>query len=138
MNKHKEEYFVLTEKLEEIAWALEGSCNDIDCDKYMYKNILKKKYKPVLQHNYSCIPKLKREKEAVMRLLSSRKYRQFRYKRCDVCKRKVDSLGKYFTIVSFTRPSQFKGKKVFEYKGVYAHRKCRHNVAVPKGWQKGF
>ena len=80
-----DEYFLLIEKLEEIIWALEGSCNDIDCDKYTYKNLLRKKYKPVLEHNFSCMPKLRREKEAAMHLLSLNKFRKFRYKKCGIC-----------------------------------------------------
>ena len=75
MNNTKEEYCFLTEKLEEVIWALEGKCNDIDCDSYMYKEILKKKYMPILKHNYSCISKLKTEKGAIMRLLSLKKFR---------------------------------------------------------------
>ncbi len=136
MNKHNDEYHILIEKLEEITWALDGSCNDIDCDKYMYTELLKKKYKPVLKHSYSCIPKLKREKEAVMRLLSLKKFRQLRYKKCEVCGRKADSLGKYHTIVSFTRHVEYKGKKVYEYKGIQAYKKCKHKVSIPIGWQK--
>lgn len=136
MNRNNDEYYVLIEKLEEITLALDGSCNDIDCDKYIYKKLLKKKYKPVLEHGYSCIPKLKREKEAVMRLLSLKKFRQFRYKKCEVCGRKVDSLGKDYAIVSFTKPAEYKGKKVYECKLVRAHKKCRHKVHIPTGWKK--
>ena len=138
MNKALDEYYVLTEKLEEITWALEGSCNDIDCDKYMYKEMLKKKYKPLLKHSYSCIPVLKRGKEAIMRLLSLKKFNKFRYKKCNVCNKKIDSLGRKFTIVSFTRPIKFKGKKFYEYKGVQVHKQCKHKVIVPTGWKKGF
>jgi len=138
MNKARDEYYLLTEKLEETDWALDGSCNDIDCDKYMYKSLLKTKYKPVLKHSYSCSSKLKREKEAVMRLLSLKKFKKFRYKKCSVCNRYVDSLGKDSLIVSFTRPATFKGKKVSEYKGIYVHKKCKYKVKVPAGWQKGF
>ena len=50
MNKNYEEYLLLTERLEEIEWALEGSCYDIDCDKYPYKDFLKNKYKHILKH----------------------------------------------------------------------------------------
>ena len=138
MNKALDEYYVLTEKLEEITWALGGSCNDIDCDRYMYKDMLKNKYKPLLKHSYSCIPKLKREKEAVMRLLSFKKFKKFRYKKCEVCNLKLDSLGKDYTIVSFTRPKISKGEKFYEYKGFRVHKQCKHKVAVPKGWKKGF
>ncbi|MBI2542322.1 hypothetical protein HYV80_06440 [Candidatus Woesearchaeota archaeon] len=136
MNKNREECYVLTEKLEEITWALDGSCNDIDCDKYMYKRLLKKKYKPVLKHSYSCIPKLKMEKEAVMRLLSLKKFRQFRYKKCEVCGRKIDSLGKHYAIVSFTKPAEYNGKRVYECKLIRTHKKCKHKVSIPMGWQK--
>lgn len=138
MNKYPDEYYFLAEKLEEITWALEGSCNDIDCDKYMYKELLKKRYNPILKHSYSCIPKLKLEKEAVMRLVSLKKFNKFRYKKCAMCKRKLDYLGKNFTIVSFTRPIEFKGKKVYEYRGIYVHKQCNRKVIVPASWQKGF
>ena len=138
MNKNYDEYYVLTDKLEEITWALGGSCNDIDCDKYMYKNLLKKKYKPVLKHSYSCIPVLKLEKEAVMRLLSLKKFKKFRFKKCAVCSLKLDSLGKNFTIVSFTRPIKRNGKKFYEYKGIHVHKKCKNKVTTPKGWKRGF
>ena len=136
MNKALDEYYVLTDKLEEITWALDGSCNDIDCDKYMYKDILKKRYKPILKHSYSCIPKLKREKEAVMRLLYFKTFNKFRYKKCNVCNKKIDSLGKKFTIVSFTRPTE--DKKSYEYKGVQVHKQCKHKVIVPTGWTPMF
>ena len=136
MNKSNDEYYVLIENLEEITWALDGSCNDIDCDKYIYKRLLKKKYKPILKHSYSCIPKLKREKEAIMRLLYLKKFRPLRYKKCEVCGKKLDSLGKDHTIVSFTRSVEYKGRKAYEYKGIRAHKKCKHKVHIPTGWQK--
>ena len=77
--KDKSEYYFLTDKLDEIIWALEGKCDDIDCDKYMYKDLLKKKYRPVLKHSFSCMKKLKREKEVLLRLLSNKKYRNYRF-----------------------------------------------------------
>src|SRR3989344_4741710 len=92
-NETNEEYYLLTDKLDEIKWALEGKCNDIDCNKYMYKNLLKKKYMPVLEHNYSCLKKLKREQTAVLRLLSLNKFRKLRHKKCSVCKNLLDTLS---------------------------------------------
>ena len=130
----REEYYLLTEKLQEIDAALEGNCNDIDCDKYLYKYCLKKRYEPVLKHGFSCIPSLKREKEAIMRIVSLPRYKKFRYEKCAVCGKKLDSLGSEFSIVSFTRPSGDKG--YVEYKGVHVHKKCKRKVAVPKGWEK--
>ena len=134
IDQKKEEYYFLTEKLQEIDAALDGSCNDIDCDKYTYKYCLKKRYKPVLKHGFSCILSLKREKEAIMRIVSLPRYKKFRYEKCTVCGKKLDSLGKEYSIVSFTRPSKDKG--YFEYKGIYAHKKCKRKVAVPEGWEK--
>ena len=136
MSKIHEEYLLLTEKLEEITWALDGSCNDIDCDKYMYKNLLKKQYKPILKHSYSCIPVLKREKEAAMRLLSLKKFNKFRYEKCKVCKKKLDSLGKDYFIISFTRPVMHEGKKFYQHQLTRAHKKCKNKVIIPKGWEK--
>jgi len=133
--KDKDEYYFLGEKLEEINWALEGNCDDIDCDKYMYKDLLKKKYNPVLEHNFSCIDKLKRNKAAVMRLLSQKKFQKYRYEKCNVCKKKLDKLDEKNTIVSFTRPSIFGGKKTYELNMVWAHHKCSKKVKIPKGWE---
>ena len=135
MNKIRNEYYLLEEKLDEITWALEGKCNDIDCDKYMYKDLLKKKYKPVLKHSFSCLDKLKREKEAVMSLLSLKKFKKYRYKKCDVCKRNLDKLSDKNKIVSFTRPSPT-NKRYYQWDGVWAHKKCSPKVKIPKGWKK--
>src|SRR3989338_3649896 len=87
----KEEYYILTDKLEEIEWSLEGKCNDIDCDKYMYKDLLKKRYRPVLEHNFSCMEKLRRDKSTIMKMLSDKKYKRHRYKKCAVCKKSLDN-----------------------------------------------
>ena len=131
-NINKEEYYFLTEKLEEINWALDGQCNDIDCDKYMYKDLLNKKYKPVLEHNFSCIKKLKSEKQAILRILSQNKYRKYRYIKCPICKDLIDQLSEKSTIRSFTRPLE---NKMHEWKGIWVHKKCSKKVKTPKGWE---
>lgn len=136
MEKDREEYSVLEKHFEEVTWALEGSCDDVDCDKYAYKDLLKKRYKPVLEHSFSCLPNLKREKEAFLHLLSLKKFRKFRYKTCSICKKKTDSLGGSYTIVSFLRPSEFNGKKAYEYKGIVVHRSCKKKVKTPLGWER--
>ena len=134
-----DEYYLLTDKLEEIQWALEGKCDDIDCDKFMYIDLLKKRYKPVLKHNFSCLPSLKREKGAVMRLLSMKRFRRFRYNKCKGCKRQLDKLSDKSVIVSFTRPSQVKDYKGYtEWNGYYVHGKCKKIVKTPEGWKNGF
>ncbi len=132
------QYYILVDKLEEITWALEGHCNDIDCDHYMYKNLLKKKFRPVLEHSYSCMPSLKRDKEALFRLLSLRKFKKFRYKRCHVCNKNLDSLGDSYTIATFTKPVIVHGKKWYEHKGYPVHKRCKRRVAIPDGWNKMF
>jgi len=135
--ENSQEYQVLTERLEEIRWAIDGDCDDIDCDKYAHRNLLKKKYKPVLEHNYSCMKKLNTDEAALLRLLSLKKFRKYRYKKCNVCRRIVDSLDKKGIIVSFTRPSKtHKGGS--EWHGVWTHRKCASKVKTPKGWKKGI
>lgn len=138
MAKDREEYDILEKKLEEVTWALEGSCDDVDCDKYTYKDLLKKKYKPVLEHGFSCLPNLKREKEALMRLLSLKKFKKFRYKKCSICQKRLDSLGKSYTIVSFLRPLEFNGRKAYEYKGIAVHKSCKKRVLIPLGWERRF
>ncbi len=137
MKESYDEYTFLTGKLDELNWALNGECNDIDCDKYLYKNLLKKKYKPVLKHSFSCLESLKREKSAVERLLSLPKYRKFRYKKCNVCKKKLDKLSDKSCIVSFTRPSTTNAG-YFEIDCVWTHRSCEKRVKAPKGWRLGL
>lgn len=134
-NKNKEEYYFLTDRLDEITWALEGQCNDIDCDKYMYKDILKKKYKPVLEHNFSCVKKLKMEKEIIMRILSQNKYKRYRYIKCYVCHISLDKLNEKNKIVSFTRKMD---KGYSQWNGFWIHNKCNKKVKIPKGWEKKY
>ena len=134
----KEEYYFLTEKLEEIDWALEGLCNDIDCDKYIYKDLLKKKYKSVIEHNFSCMAKLKSEKEAILRILSQRRYHKYRHEKCNVCKKEIDKLSPKNVIVSFTKPVKKDKLASSQWKGVWAHKKCSSRVKIPKGWNKFF
>ncbi len=138
MEKNREEYYVLEEKLEEVTSALRGSCDNVDCDKYIYKDLLKKRYKPVLEHGFSCFPKLKREKEALLRLLSLKKFRKFRYRTCSICKKRVDTFGENYTIASFLRPSEFSGRKAYEWKGISVHKGCKKKVKTPRGWEKRF
>lgn len=130
----RDEYYFLTEKLDEINWALEGKCDDIDCNKYMYKDLLKKKYKPVLEHNFSCMDKLKRNKSTIMRILSQKKYRKYRYIKCPVCKKDVDKLNDKGTIVSFTK--KMEGKTYYQVECIWTHRKCKAKVKISEGWKK--
>ena len=65
----EDEYYFLIEKLEEVDWAIKGECDDIDCNKYVYKSLLKKGYRSVLEHNFSCVKKLKHEKYQLYRRL---------------------------------------------------------------------
>ena len=132
----KEEYYFLTDKLEEIEWALEGKCNDIDCDKYMYKDLLKKRYKPVLKHGFSCIAKLKIEKSAIIRLLANKNYKKYRLVKCNVCKKLLDKLDNKNKIVSFTKPIKEGKKTYYQWNGVWAHNECASKVEIPKGWNK--
>lgn len=134
--KIKDEYWFLTEKLEEIDWALEGECNDIDCDKYMYKDLLKKRYKPVLEHNFSCMKGLKRDKDAILRILSQKRYERYRYIKCHVCRKILDKLNNNNRIASFHKKVEFKEREAYEYKGFWVHGKCREKVKTPIGWEK--
>ncbi len=136
-NNNKDEYYLLLEILERINWALEGSCDDIDCDKYMYKNLLQKKYKPVLNHSFSCIEKLQREKEAVLRIVSQKKYDKFRLKKCPVCRKMLDTLSAKSSLVSYTRPSP-NHKNYLQWDAVWVHKKCQKKVKIPSGWKKGL
>ncbi len=134
-NMPKIEYFFLTDKLEELNAALDGYCNNIDCDKYIYKYCLKKKYAPVLKHKVSCIPYLTREKEAFMRILSLPRYKKYRYEKCSVCGKILDTLGNDFACVSFTRPSRL-SSDAYEVNVIDVHKKCKSKVPTPEGWKK--
>ncbi len=132
--KIRDEYYVLTENLDEIDWALDGNCNDIDCDHYMHKDLLKKKYKPVLKHGYSCVKGLRRDRAAVMRLLSMKKFRKYRFEKCAVCKKLLDKLDKHNKIVGFTKPIM--GSKYVRWEGVWTHKGCASKFKVPEGWKR--
>ena len=134
--KDRDEYYFLTDKLDEVSWAIKGECNDIDCDKYIYKDLLKKKYHPVLEHSFSCMKKLKREKEAILRILSQKKYKKYRFEKCNVCKRYLDKLSNKNKIVSFTKRIKENKKVCYRWDGVWAHRKCSLKVKIPAGWKK--
>ncbi len=136
MGNAYDEYALLDDKLEEITWALKGECDDIDCTSYMYKDLLKKRYKGPLRHSFSCLPSLRRDKEAVMRLLSMKRFRKFRYELCQICKKQIDKLHPKSTIVSFTK--FLPDRNVYEWKGVRVHKHCKRKVKIPLGWTKGF
>lgn len=131
----REEYYFLKEKLDELGDSLRGYCSDIDCDRYIYKDLLKKKYKPVLKHSFSCMRSVKRDNATVMRLLSAKKFRNFRYKSCTVCERQCDSLSEHSKIVSFKKPFE-NNKEFFEMKLIWVHAACRRKVKIPEGWKK--
>jgi len=133
--KNKEEYYFLTEKLEEIEWALDGKCNDIDCNKYMYKDLLKKRYRSTLEHNLSCVEHLKRDKTVVMRLLSQKRFRKYRYSKCAVCKKELDKLSDTSKIIGFTRKSEG-DNKYYDWKSVRTHKHCAPKFKIPEGWKK--
>ncbi len=136
--KIKDEYYFLTERLEEINLALNGECNDIDCDRYMCRLPLMKKYKPILQHSFSCINSLKRDKAAILIILSKKRYKKHRYTQCNACRKVLDKLGDDSTIASFTKKSKIMGKKVYEWKGFWVHEKCRKKVKAKTGWEKAI
>ncbi|MEK6908739.1 MAG: hypothetical protein AABX23_01665 [Nanoarchaeota archaeon] len=134
MNESKEEYFVLSERLEIVRWAISGDCDDIDCDRYLYKDLLRKKYKPVLEHNFSCINKLKREEKALLRILSDKRYKKSRYETCQVCKNYADKLDEKNEIVCFAK--ELGDRKGSEIKTFFVHKRCYKKVKSPKGWNK--
>ena len=134
MDKHKEEYFVLSERIEIVRWAISGSCDDIDCDGYLYKDLLRKKYGSVLEHNFSCIDKLKRDEKALLRILGDKRYKKFRYEICQVCKKLADKLDEKNEVVCFTK--ELMDGKYLEIKTFFIHKKCYEKVKSPKWWNK--
>ncbi len=134
IKEEREEYYLLRDILDEINLGLEGKCNDIDCDKYIYKGLLKKKYKPVLEHNFSCLDSLKKQRNATLRLLSMRKFLKFRYEKCSICQKQLDTLSKDATIVGFTKPTE--NGKFYHYESIRTHQRCSRLVKIPRGWKK--
>lgn len=130
------QYYLLIELLDSIKWQFDGQCEDIDCDKYLYRNCLKKKYKPALEHNFSCMPKLKRNHQAVMDLLSDKKFRKLRYKKCQVCKLKLDTLDDRNPISTFKSQrlttGRFKGYQIKTYR---THKHCQKKLKPPEGFE---
>ena len=110
-------------------------CTSLKKKLVLLKEMLKKKYRPVLEHNFSCIKKLRKMKATVMRLLSEKKYKKYRYDICKVCKRNVDKLSEKNVIVSYTRPS-LTHKGYHEWEGDWTHKKCMKKAKIPKCWKK--
>ena len=133
----REEYYLITDFLDKVNWALEGDCDDVDCDKYTFRCCLKKKFRPILEHGYSCIEHLKRKKTTLMRLLSQTKYKRFRFKKCSVCKKNLDTLGKDYTLTSFTKPLKER-KRYSQLELISSHKKCQRKVETPEGFSKMF
>lgn len=71
-----------------------------------------------------------------MRLLSAKKFRRYRIKKCRVCKKPADTLGKEFDIVGFIRPTLHNKKKAYEWSGAIVHKKCGKKMVTPEGWQR--
>ena len=92
--------------------------------------------KPVLEHNSSCIKKLRTEREVVLRILSQKKYKKYRYLKCNVCKKELDKLSKKSKIVSFTKPIEVKEKVYYQWEGVWTHKSCASKVKIPTGWKR--
>ena len=131
----KEQYYILTELLDTITWQIRGDCEDIDCNKYIYKNELKK-FHPVLDHKISCIPVLKRQKAAIFHLLGDKKFKQYRYEPCDVCKKQLDTLDDNNKLTTFSskKPS---GKTTFYQMLSYrTHKTCKKKLSIPEGFEK--
>src|SRR3989344_5894391 len=118
-----EEYSYLTYRLDVVTWALKGECDDIDCNKYIHRDELRKDCKPVLEHNYSCMDHLKRERNALLRILSQKRYRKERYEQCVVCKKDVDQLDDRSVLTAFSRHSR-RNPKYSEIKFVRSHKAC--------------
>ena len=132
----KEEYYELIDKLEKVQWEIDGECSDIDCDKYIYRDCLKKSFKPTLEHNFSCMAHVKHKKKIYEKLLGMKKYRKYRYKKCWVCKKMLDTLGDKAALVSFTKLTIAKKIKGYQLKIEHIHKKCVKKVKVPKGWKE--
>ena len=128
------EYFYLINQLDIINNYLTGNvCDDIDCDRYMYKDCLKK-HRPILEHKFSCFPMLKRDRDSLMRILSLPKYKRFRYCKCAVCGKIVDKLGKYFHIEGYTKKCE--DSSCYHWDSSYMHKGCKKKFKIPKGWKK--
>lgn len=134
----QDQYNLLTKLLERTRWQLEGQCEDIDCDKYIYKNYLKKKIHHSLEHSFSCIPGLKRDFAAIRKLLEEKKFKKLRYKKCIVCKKAMDTLDEKNTHTSFIAIHlSGKGKwKGYEAKIYQTHKPCKKKLETPDGFKK--
>lgn len=135
----KDQYWLLTDLLDNTKWQLEGDCEDIDCNRYIYLDSMKRKSVcTVLDHKFSCVPKLKRDYKSIMGLLSEKKFRKLRYKKCDVCAKLLDTLNNKNPITTFiAKKLSGKGKiKGFECKMFRTHKQCKKMLKVPEGFRR--
>ena len=126
---------VLSDLRERVIWQIEGSCEDANCDKYIYLDLFKKKYKPILEHSYSCMPSLKRELATFNSVLSLSRYKKYRFQPCDICKKPYDDLGyDAAPIIGFIAKEA--KNNFYEWRSVHTHAKCRRFVKTPEGFKK--
>ena len=132
----KSQYYLLVDFLDRTKWQLRGDCEDIDCDKYIYRTSLKKHH-PTLEHSYSCFPSLQRQLQSLMALLSDKKFKRFRFKRCEVCANPLDTLDDKNPFSSFIEiEPKKKGKfKGYEFKSFRTHPRCRKLLPTPQGFK---
>ena len=131
----KEEYYVLSDLRERVIWQIEGSCEDANCDKYIYLDLFKKKYKPVLKHSYSCIPSLKRELTTLNAVLLLPRYKKYRFRLCDICKKPYDDLDHDAAPITSFIATEMRDEG-YEWRGVRTHKKCQRFVKTPEGFKK--
>lgn len=133
----KKQYWFLKSRRDDITWQIKGGCEDIDCDHFIEKRLLKKKYKPALTHSFSCVPKLKYERALLEDLLKHRIFKSLRYRPCDFCKKTLDDLDQKNPPVMFIaiKPTITKNRKGYATEIMKVHTYCRRKLKAPDGFK---
>ena len=124
--KIKRLYLILNENLENCEDIINNECDDIDCSKFKYAKELRNPYN-IISHA-SCVKKAKSEKEIILEFLKEKRFNRFRYKKCCVCKKKLDTLSKEYHIEMITKKLAKSSQAYF----FIMHAKCKKKWNVKK------
>ena len=84
------------------------------------------------------MPKLKKDYNAIMALLSDKKFKKLRYENCPICKKEMDKLDNRNPLTSFTaiKPKGVGKFKGYEMRIKRTHKKCQKKLKTPEGFKK--
>ena len=124
MNYLKEIWYFLQNEKEELKYQCD-ECTSYDCKKFIYNDILKKRYAEfnIIDHK-QCLKEKKEELERLDKLRRKPMFNKFSYEPCTLCKKKFFKDDMH-SAMEMEKQNKEKTKKAFRGKFVYACNKCK-------------